>query len=496
MCFKKTAAYITKPAKHFWGCNNQKLSTDKRGEQKVLLSSHIVDKIKSESLLTYQNGRETCGFLLGIVKRGSIWVTEVTGPGKNPCQTAARCEPDYSVLAPYLAKGQKVVGEWHLHLGYGAGLSSGDQQTLLNASSVIPEFVALVVNMKSQDNLDMAAFSVRDGEIVNVELESEERFVRIIELVDLQILVSKIVAILGLGSGGSKCAENLARTGMENFILVDQENEKLEKVNLPRHIGFEQDLGKRKTTVTARILKLIDKKVKVRIEEFDIAKDEEKLARVVSACDLVMACPGDPAANALINKVCLELKKPAVFAGVFEKGQGGYVFALDPTAKDAACFSCLFGMTGMPDSNAVIRQTARNYGIEESQLHAQQGLCLDTSQIAILQTRLALCMLLKDTEHYVANIDGNLIWVDNRNLQIKVVPIKKREDCYACNKEAWLANLGDESTQSYAEPGLRSSIKHDAIQKRGRFLSAISRVFPKIKSAKGKHRLSKSEKGG
>lgn len=484
MCFKKTAAYITKLAKHFWGCDNQQLSTDKRGGQKVLLSSHIVDKIKSESLLTYQNGRETCGFLLGIAKRGSIWVTEVTGPGKNPCQTAARCEPDYSVLAPYLAKGQKVVGEWHLHLGYGAGLSSGDQQTLLNASSMIPEFVALVVNMKSQDNLDMAAFSVRDGEIVNVELESEERFVRIIELVDLQILVSKIVAILGLGSGGSKCAENLARTGMENFILVDLASEKLEKVNLPRHIGFERDIGKPKTTVTSRILKLINRNVRVRIEHFDIAKDEEKLARVVSACDLVMACPGDPAANALINKVCLELKKPVVFAGVFEKGKGGYVFALDPADKDAACFSCLFGMTSIPDSNNVIRQAARNYGIEESQLHAQQGLCLDTSQIAILQTRLALCMLLKDTEHDVANINGNLIWVDNRNLQIKVVPIKKREDCYACNKEAWLATLGEKNTQSYVELRVRSSIKDTTREKRNGFLSAISTALAKVKVAK------------
>jgi molybdopterin/thiamine biosynthesis adenylyltransferase len=473
MCFNKTRTLIAKLVirpKHY---DDKQHSESEQRERTVLLSCNVRDKIKSEADQAYQNGVETCGFLIGKSTGGAICISDATGPGKNPCQAVAKCEPDYSVLAPYLVKGHKVAGEWHLHLGYGSGLSSGDRNTLLNASAVIPGFIAMVVNMKSQDTLDMAAFSIRNGEVVKIEVESEERYARITELVDVEILASKIVVILGLGSGGSKCAENLARTGMQNFILVDQKNEKLEAVNLPRHIGFERDLGKPKTTVTSRILKMINKKVRAKIEHFDIAKDGVKLAEVVTACDLVLACPGDPTANALINKVCLELKKPAVFAGVFEKGKGGYVFALDPTDKDAACFSCLFGMAGMPDSNSAIRQTARNYGIEESQLHAQQGLCLDTSQIAILQTRVALSMLLKDTEHDMTKIDGNLIWADNRNLQTKVLPVKKREDCYVCNREAWLASVGSEDKQSYVEPRLKSSTKQ---RKRG-FLSLISNVI-------------------
>lgn len=480
--FKKTVIYIMKLLKHFGGCNTQQPSTLEHGEQKVLLSSDVRAKIKSESLQAYQNRIETCGFLLGNSKNGAIRVTNATGPGKNPRRTAVMCEPDYSVLAPYLARGQKVAGEWHLHLGYGGGLSSGDEQALFNASAIMPGFVALVVNMKSQDTPDMAAFCIRNGQIADIELEVDDRLARIIDLVDTQVLSFKTVAVLGAGSGGSKCAELSVRTGIRNLIIVDLSTEKLEKVNLTRHIGFERDLGKPKPKVVAGILKLIDKKVNVRIEHFDIAEDEEKLTQVVSASDLVLACPGDPSANALINKVCLDLRKPAVFAGAFERGKGGYVFALDPSYKDAACFSCLFGFSGIPDSNLVVRQTARNYGMDESQLHAQQGLCLDTTQIAILQTRLALCMLLKGTQHEVANINGNLIWVDNRNLQIKVLPVRKREDCYACNKENWLAGQSP-NDQIDMETAHKNSIR-PAVKKQNRFVAVLLKAFGSMNVAK------------
>ena len=456
------------------------------GQAGITLRPNVEAKIRSESLQAYQNELETCGFLLGKVTNEETYIEDATGPGAEPSQTGARCEPDYSVLAQHLAKGQRVVGEWHLHLGYGSALSPGDRDTLVNASTIIPGFIAIVVNIKSYDALDMAAFSVRDGEIVKIKLETEQRFARSVELVNPAIVLAKTVTILGLGSGGSKCAELLCRIGVQRFILVDLSSEKLEKVNLPRHIGFERHLGKRKTRVTAHILKLIHNRVKVKTEHFDIIKEEEKLVQAVSASDLVIACPGDPAANACINKVCLELTKPAVFAGLFERGDGGYVFGLDPSNKEAACFSCLFAMTGVPDSNTVIRQTAQNYGIEESQLHAQQGLCLDTGQIAILQTRLALCLLLKGTEHSVANIEGNLIWVDNRNLQIRVLPVKKREDCYVCNRESWLASVAAESVQTPVEPVLKDSLRNTAEKRQGGFLSAISKALGSLKAAKAK----------
>ncbi len=483
---KKIVIYIMKLLERFGGYSKRQASESEYKEQKVLLNSDARAKIKSESLQAYQNHMETCGFLLGKRKGGIIWVTDTTGPGKNPRLTVAMCEPDYSVLAPYLARGQKVVGAWHLHLGYGAALSSGDQNTLVDASAIIPGFIAVVVNMKPQDILDTAAFCVKDGQIMNIKLEVDDRLARIADLVNPQVLASKTVAILGGGSGGSKCAEMLARTGVQYFFLVDLFREKLEKVNIIRHIGFERDIGKPKTKVIARVLKLIDKRVKVRQEHFDLTKDEERLGKVIAASDLVMACPGDPSANALINKVCLELKKPVVFGGVFERGKGGYVFGLDPSDKDAACFSCLFGLSGIPDSNATIRQAARNYGIDESQLHAQQGLCLDTTQIAILQTRLALCMLLKGTQHEVANINGDLIWVDNRNLQIKISPVKKREDCYVCNKENWLASQSQsDQIDIDMEAAHKSSIR-PAVKKQNRFLTAISRALAGIKVIKRK----------
>lgn len=425
----------------------------------VIFNYNMEEKIRVDSLEAFKQGIETCGFLLGNIKDNQIIITDTTGPGTKSFQSSVKCEPDYSVLAPYLIKGKQVCGEWHLHLGYGASLSSGDEYTLLNASKIIPGFIAMVVNMKSPDSLDMAAFSVREGKIVKIDLENEERYARSNKLIDPREVADKSLSVLGLGSGGSHCVEILGRIGAQNFILVDLPAETLEVVNLPRHIGFERDLGKPKTHVTANILKMINRKVNVRIEHLDIAKDQEKLNEVISASDLVLACPGDPSANALINRVCLEQNKPVVFAGVFEKGTGGYVFKLDSSNKEAACFSCLFGITGLPDSNDITRQAARNYGIAEAQLHAQQGLCLDTGQISLIQARLALSMLLKDTGQNIVNIDGNLILIDNRNLQIRSILVKKRQDCYVCNKEAWLASAPIPDKQNHTEPEMKRSVK-------------------------------------
>jgi len=425
----------------------------------IILDNAAEDNIRAESIKAYTQNLETCGFLIGDIRDNQILITDSTGPGIRPSLSPMQCEPDYSVLLPYLATGKKVCGEWHLHLGYGSSLSSGDEYTLLSACKIIPGFTAIVANMKSPASMDLAAFSVKEGKIIKIGLETGQRYARTMQLIDPRKVAAKTLGILGLGSGGSHCAELLGRTGVQNFILVDLPSEKLEAVNLPRHIGFEKDIGKTKTRVTANILRMIDRKINVRAEHMDIAKDLEKLTRVISASDLILACPGDPLANSFINKVCIEQNKPAVFAGVFEKGTGGYVFKLDPLDGESACFSCLFGIVGLPDSNNVIRQAALNYGINESQLHAQQGLCLDTSQIALIQTRMALSILLKGTDSDLGNISSNLILIDNRKLKIRPMLVRKRPDCYVCNQEAWLASAPLNDTEKHKEPVIRSSIK-------------------------------------
>lgn len=73
---------------------------------------------------------------------------------------------------------------------------------------------------------------------------------------NMEKLKNSTVAVFGIGGVGSYCVEGLARAGVENFILVD--NDKINRSNINRQIhAFEDTLGQFKTLCQKeRILKI------------------------------------------------------------------------------------------------------------------------------------------------------------------------------------------------------------------------------------------------
>lgn len=84
----------------------------------------------------------------------------------------------------------------------------------------------------------------------------------------IEILNSKIVMIFGLGGVGSYVVEGLARTGIKNFVLID--NDTVSKSNINRQIiATTSTIGKLKTQVTKeRILSINPDSNVVTYEEF------------------------------------------------------------------------------------------------------------------------------------------------------------------------------------------------------------------------------------
>lgn len=69
------------------------------------------------------------------------------------------------------------------------------------------------------------------------------------------------VNIIGCGSVGSTVAETLARCGIENVILWDDDI--VEEKNIVNQMFFQEDVGKRKTESLSRILREINPDIKI-----------------------------------------------------------------------------------------------------------------------------------------------------------------------------------------------------------------------------------------
>lgn len=92
----------------------------------------------------------------------------------------------------------------------------------------------------------------------------------------LQSLHQKTVAIFGLGGVGSYVVEGLARSGIENFVIID--NDKIDVTNINRQIiATTKTIGRFKVDVAEERIKEINPNVKViKYAEF-VGKENENI---------------------------------------------------------------------------------------------------------------------------------------------------------------------------------------------------------------------------
>lgn len=407
----------------------------------LIVDPSVLEQLEQEAKRSRKEGQERCGFLLGTKHKGRIEVFAITAPGPQATLQAAHCEPDYKHAAQVLAGLQEmyqhlsIVGGWHTHLGYGDHLSSGDKETLFRAHARNPEFVALLINIRSDNQMTINLYVLSSGELkqcaytlaavtpqprLNRHIHREvrsDRFARTERLLSHAILSEKRILIVGLGSGGSTVATFLARSGVYHFSLVDHET--LQDVNVVRHIGLPRDIGRKKVEIVKEKILEISSLAKVQALDFDVLADADRFRGLIREHDLVLACTGHPQINNLTNRLALEEKKSAVYAGVYPKGVGGFILQVIP--GKTACFNCMYNLTkeSYPtDSDTLLRQTSQRYGFKEEELQAQQGLYVDIGFVALLLAKTALVTLLRGSRHQAGEWPGTLIVWGARDLTL------------------------------------------------------------------------------
>lgn len=232
-----------------------------------------------------------------------------------------------------------------------------------------------------------------------------DRVYRYFGEVAFEHLAHKIVAIVGLGSGGGKVALELAKAGVGCFILVDPEV--LEPQNLVRHVLDSDYLGQPKVDGVKSLILKRNHLARVVTVQDKAQNAQEQLA----AADLFLVCVDSEPARHSVNMLARQMGVPAITAGVYEKARGGDIFIVLP--DDGPCYSCIASVLSADTPTAIPANLDYGAVREDGTLQGQPGLGLHVEQIALRQADFALRQLLALTQSPMAAMPGNVFVIAN-----------------------------------------------------------------------------------
>lgn len=164
---------------------------------------------------------------------------------------------------------------------------------------------------------------------------------------------------------------------------------------------------------------------------------------------LVVGVDGENA-KFIINQAALDRRLTAVYAGVYERGEGGDVVMIRP--YDGPCYACW-----AEELRAGVRQPRPgeqkdlDYGMigEEGTLEAEPGLWVHVTKVASIQTDLVINELLRGTD-VSEPMPANTIILTNNSMEIAEgemnephtalwVEIARDPDCLVCGQKMQLS---------------------------------------------------------
>lgn len=274
-------------------------------------------------------------------------------------------------------------------------------------------------NDEDYTKIDQVEMNILDLDRLFVRIDQEET--------PLNFLKTKTVVIIGMGSGGSLLALYLAKSGVKNFLLID--NDRLETHNIIRHICSLEDIGRFKTKavkgfIESRIpnvnIETIERKFELHTKaDFEFFYDRLK------SVDLIAAVSGEHDVNYSINDFIHsnELSIPVIYAGTFDGVKGGLMFKVNPKANDF-CYHCIYAhpegygsiqSKAIPVTDELEQKISYDRSLQEQ--IAQPGLGLDIDNLTILLTKFSLDILLTEIDHGLYKFSHNFYMWFNRTIR-------------------------------------------------------------------------------
>lgn len=155
-------------------------------------------------------------------------------------------------------------------------------------------------------------------------------------------LETMTVGLVGCGSAGSKIATSLARTGVGNFLLVD--DDVMLPENLVRHDLDWEAVGDHKAEGLKRRIEMIAPAAKCTVRRQQLAGQESSgsidgVLALLQNCDLIIDATANPRVFNLLGSVVAAAKKPLLWLEIYGGGFGGMIArsrpGLDPAPQIA-----------------------------------------------------------------------------------------------------------------------------------------------------------------
>jgi len=148
-----------------------------------------------------------------------------------------------------------------------------------------------------------------------------------------RIFASKVL-IIGVGGLGCPLALYLANSGVGNIGIID--HDKIELTNLNRQVLFtSKDLGKYKVDQARKVIKNINKKIK--ITSYRKAITKKNINSILKNYDIICDGTDNFKSRYLINDYCMKKKKILISAAISK--YDGHIFKFN-FKKKTPCFRC------------------------------------------------------------------------------------------------------------------------------------------------------------
>jgi molybdopterin/thiamine biosynthesis adenylyltransferase len=240
-----------------------------------------------------------------------------------------------------------------------------------------------------------------------------DRVQRLLGTDAMQLLARKTVGVVGLGSGGGYVALALAMTGVGQFVLVDDDI--LSSHNIVRHVADGRYVGQPKADAVADLILQRNPNAQIhktvgRIEgHFDLLDQMDVLAVGVDG----------EGAKFMLNEACLARHLLAVYAGVYERGEGGDVAIIRP--HDGPCYACWAETLReghiAPAPDGADKDLDYGQRRADGTIAAEPGLWLDVVRVANTQANMVLNLLLEGTPAE-RDLPGNTVILANQAIEI------------------------------------------------------------------------------
>lgn len=261
------------------------------------------------------------------------------------------------------------------------------------------------------------------GETVSIIPSRENLYCRNKGLIELDVLANKRVLVIGVGSGGSAIALDLAKAGVGQFALADFD--RVERHNLSRHICSANDLGRLKTDAVADAIKGKNPYAIVDRLPIDVNKNLDVLEEEIIKADIVLACTDNNRSRYNISELLVKHNTIGLFGRAITRAEGGDVFIYRP---GEACYFCLLGNDWYDQTAEEITDLAkaRKEGkipayVSDNDADAliQVGLNVDIDPINNMMAKLALVELSRGTKSGITSLEQEFkanyyVWANRR----------------------------------------------------------------------------------